>query len=140
MIDTDNQTALHFATELLEQILDYLGGGDVELLCVDEESMRTLNKTYRNKDASTDVLSFPLAREVQTIPLGTIVVCAQAIIQAAAEFGHSVDDEAALLFLHGLLHLQGYDHESDNGEHRAKEEEVVAHFGLPQSLIVRTEM
>ncbi|MDE6978007.1 MAG: rRNA maturation RNase YbeY [Helicobacter sp.] len=127
------------ATDRLEQILHYLGGGDVELLCIDSQTMRAINQEYRDKDESTDVLSFPFAREVATIPLGTIVVCAEAIMRAAVEFGHSTDDEAALLFLHGLLHLQGYDHESDNGEQRAKEAEVVANFGLPQSLIVRAE-
>ncbi len=137
MIDFDNQTQLPIATHMLEQILAFLGGGDVELLCVDAKTMRAINKEHRGKDESTDVLSFPLARHVATIPLGTIVLCAEAITQAAAEFGHSSDDEAALLFLHGLLHLQGFDHESDNGEQRAKEAEVVAHFGLPQSLIVR---
>ncbi|MDE7317687.1 MAG: rRNA maturation RNase YbeY [Helicobacter sp.] len=139
MIDFDNQTQLHIAIDRLEQILHYLGGGDVELLCVDSQTMRAINQEHRGKDESTDVLSFPLAHEVATIPLGTIVVCAEAIMHAAAEFGHSTDDEAALLFLHGLLHLQGYDHESDNGEQRAKEAAVVAHFGLPQSLIVRAE-
>lgn len=140
MIDFDNQTQLPIATHMLEQILAFLGGGDVELLCVDAQTMRTINKEHRDKDETTDVLSFPLARQVATIPLGTIVLCAEAITQAAAEFGHSTGDEAALLFLHGLLHLQGYDHESDNGEQRAKEAEVVAHFGLPQSLIVRADL
>lgn len=140
MIDFDNQTQLPIATHMLEQILAFLGGGDVELLCVDAQTMRTINKEHRDKDETTDVLSFPLARQVATIPLGTIVLCAEAITQAAAEFGHNTDDEAALLFLHGLLHLQGYDHESDNGEQRAKEAEVVAHFGLPQSLIVRADL
>lgn len=139
MIDFDNQTQLPIATRMLEQILAFLGGGDVELLCVDSQTMRNINKEHRNKDESTDVLSFPLARQIATIPLGTIVVCGEAIAQAAAEFGHSIDDEMALLFLHGLLHLQGFDHESDNGEQRAKEAEVVAHFGLPPSLIVRVE-
>lgn len=140
MIDFDNQTQLPIATHMLEQILAFLGGGDVELLCVDAQTMRTINKEHRDKDETTDVLSFPLARQVATIPLGTIVLCAEAITQAAVEFGHSTDDEAALLFLHGLLHLHGYDHESDNGEQRAKEAEVVAHFGLPQSLIVRADL
>jgi probable rRNA maturation factor len=52
-------------------------------------------------------------------------------------YNHSFNDELALLFIHGLLHLVGYDHEIDDGEHRAKEEEMIKKFNLPNSLIVR---
>lgn len=57
----------------------------------------------------------------------------------AAELGHGRDDETALLFTHGLLHVLGYDHESDDGQMRAKECEIIEKFRLPKSLIVRTE-
>ena len=56
MIDFDNQTQLPIATHMLEQILAFLGGGDVELLCVDAQTMRTINKEHRDKDETTDVL------------------------------------------------------------------------------------
>lgn len=57
----------------------------------------------------------------------------------AAQLGHGADDETALLFTHGMLHVLGYDHESDDGQMRAKECEIIEKFGLPKSLIVRTE-
>jgi len=57
--------------------------------------------------------------------------------EKAAEYGHSQEDELALLFIHGMLHLAGYDHESDDGEMRARERELIEEFGLPESLIVR---
>ena len=57
----------------------------------------------------------------------------------AAQLGHGRDDETALLFTHGLLHVLGYDHESDDGQMRVKECEIIEKFRLPKSLIVRTE-
>ena len=55
------------------------------------------------------------------------------------QLGHGRDDETALLFTHGMLHVLGYDHESDDGQMRAKECEIIEKFRLPKSLIVRTE-
>ena len=52
--------------------------------------------------------------------------------------GHNIQDELSLLFIHGMLHLQGFDHENDEGEMRAREKELIEQFGLPDSLIVRT--
>ena len=57
----------------------------------------------------------------------------------AAQLGHGRDDETALLFTHGLLHVLGFDHESDGGQMRAKECEIIEKFRLPKSLIVRTD-
>ena len=54
------------------------------------------------------------------------------------QLGHGRDDETALLFTHGMLHVLGYDHESDDGQMRAKECEIIEKFRLPKSLIVRT--
>jgi len=67
------------------------------------------------------------------------VISAEYVQKGAQHFGHSCDDELALLFIHGLLHLLGYDHETDQGEMRAKEEALIKNFNLPKSLIVRTE-
>ncbi|MGJ9366302.1 rRNA maturation RNase YbeY, partial [Campylobacter jejuni] len=52
--------------------------------------------------------------------------------------GHSYEEEISLLFIHAMLHLLGFDHENDNGEMREKEKELIEHFNLPKSLIVRT--
>ena len=59
--------------------------------------------------------------------------------EVANQLGHTQDDELSLLFIHGLLHLLGMDHEVDQGEMRTKEESIVRKFELPLSLIVRTQ-
>ncbi len=76
----------------------------------------------------------------QKLPLGSIVINANAVFAEAKRLGHSEEAEFALLFLHGLLHLLGYNHEKDKGEMREKERELIAKFKLPKSLIIRNEL
>jgi probable rRNA maturation factor len=71
------------------------------------------------------------------MPIGSIIISADKVKQKADELGHSKEDEFKLLLIHGLLHLTGYDHETDNGEMREKEEEIIKNFNLPKSLIIR---
>ena len=71
--------------------------------------------------------------------LGSVVINLDLVELKAAQLGHGRDDETALLFTHGLLHVLGYDHESDEGQMRAKECEIIEKFRLPKSLIVRTD-
>lgn len=71
--------------------------------------------------------------------LGSVVINLDLVELKAAQLGHGMDDETALLFTHGLLHVLGFDHESDDGQMRAKECEIIEKFRLPKSLIVRTE-
>ncbi len=71
--------------------------------------------------------------------LGSVVINLDLVELKAAQLGHGTDDETALLFTHGLLHVLGFDHESDDGQMRAKECEIIEKFCLPKSLIVRTE-
>ena len=71
--------------------------------------------------------------------LGSVVINLDLAELKAAQLGHGRDDETALLFTHGLLHVLGFDHESDGGQMRAKECEIIEKFRLPKSLIVRTE-
>ena len=71
--------------------------------------------------------------------LGSVVINLDLVELKAAQLEHGRDDETALLFTHGMLHVLGYDHESDDGQMRAKECEIIEKFRLPKSLIVRTE-
>ena len=71
--------------------------------------------------------------------LGSVVINLDLVELKAAQLGHGRDDETALLFTHGLLHVLGFDHESDSGQMRAKECEIIEKFCLPKSLIVRTD-
>ncbi|EDM23728.1 rRNA maturation RNase YbeY [Caminibacter mediatlanticus] len=137
MIDFDNRTDYEFNIEKLYEIYNFLTDKDVELILTTDEEIQKLNKEYRNKDKPTDVLSFPL-EDFPGMPLGSIVISIDTAKKEAEKFGHSIDDEIKLLFIHGLLHLLGYDHEVDNGEMREKEKEIIEKFNLPQSLIIRS--
>jgi probable rRNA maturation factor len=112
---------------------------DVELIVCDDAAITELNRTHRGIDAPTDVLSFPIEGAHGHLPLGTVVISSEHAQRKADELGHTPDEEIALLFVHGLLHLMGYDHEQDAGEMREREHALLREFALPESLIVRTE-
>lgn len=94
--------------------------GEVSLCFVDNEYMKELNSKYRNRNEPTDVLSFPQQEpeEVASPPekveilWGDIIISLDRAVEQAEEEGHSLKKEVAFLFVHGLLHLLGYDHES----------------------------
>ena len=138
MIDIDNQTSFNIDETFLQKVSQTLTDKDIELVVTTNAVIQEMNKEYRNVDKATDVLSFPY-EEMPRAPLGSIVISVNFVQQKAEEFSHSQNDEFSLLFIHGLLHLLGYDHEVDNGEMRAKEEELINKFKLPKSLIVRTK-
>lgn len=137
MIDIDNSTEFEINISTIENITDSLTNKDIELLVVKNDEIQALNKVHRNIDKPTDVLSFPLDFDFPDMPLGSIVISTDFVEEKAKEYGHSFDEEFTLLYIHGILHLLGYDHEVDNGEHRNKEEELIKEFNLPDSLIVR---
>jgi len=138
MIDIDNRTDFRPDTAAVERIAADLTQKDIELVICDDEAIRELNRQHRGIDRATDVLSFPY-EEMPMAPLGSVVISADRVRAGAGEHGHTAEEEFALLFLHGLLHLLGYDHETDDGEMRRKEQEIIEARGLPHSLIVRTE-
>jgi len=137
LIDNDENISLHVST--LEAICDALSSKEVELLLVDAVSMQALNHEHRGIDKPTDVLSFPI-EDFPHAPLGSIVINYELAQEKADDLGHTREDEITLLFIHGLLHLLGYDHEVDKGEMREKEEALIMHYKLPKSLIVRVEL
>jgi len=136
LIDFTNETDTDIDIKLCKKISDYLTTEDIELVAVKSEDIKILNKEYRNIDKTTDVLSFPFEK-VPNSPLGSIIINIDKVIEKSNELGHSKNEEFTLLFLHGLLHILGYDHECDNGEMREKEKEIIKKFSLPKSLIVR---
>ncbi|WP_456402837.1 rRNA maturation RNase YbeY [Hydrogenimonas sp.] len=138
MIEIHNETDYLPNENLLRTIAAELTDRDIELTLTDDETIRRMNREHRGIDAPTDVLSFPLEK-VPFAPLGEIVISVEYAGRKAGEYGNALDDEIALLFIHGLLHLLGYDHETDSGQMRRKEAELIRRFGLPESLIVRTE-
>jgi len=94
------------------------GPGDVVLRFVDEEEMRALNRQWRGKDRPTDVLSFPAATVAPDgrRHVGDIAICFPVARGQARRRRHAPEREVAILALHGLLHLLGHDHETDDGE------------------------
>lgn len=136
--------------------------GEVVLSFVDDETIRELNRQYRNIDKATDVLSFSMLETVSDEPsiifgddsleeseetaeseaedegesyiepIGDIVISVPRAIEQAEEYGHSVERELGFLFVHGFLHLIGYDHDHEEAEREmfAKQEAVLQKAGL----------
>lgn len=135
-IDLDNQTDIEFDYDLINKITADLTQKEIELIICDNDYIKTLNKEHRGIDKPTDVLSFPL-EDMPYAPLGTIIISADYVSEKAKEYGHTINEELTLLYIHGLLHLLGYDHEIDSGEHREEEKKVIKRYNLPDSLIIR---
>ncbi len=144
MLNIENLTDYSVPIKLLENIANSLTSREIDLTLCYNDTIQAYNREYRQKNQATDVLSFPIQNDIINsndfaLPLGSIVISVDYIIQKAKLFKHDNDDELALLFIHGLLHILGYDHECDKGEMREKEAQIIKGFGLPKSLIVRTE-
>lgn len=114
---------------------------EVEVTLVNDETIKEINAKFRNIDASTDVLSFPLGEngvydenpETGAKMLGDIVISVEHAISQADLYGHGIEREVAFLTVHSMLHLLGYDHEKGGLEKtimREKEEKVLDALGL----------
>ena len=101
---------------------------------VSDSRVRALNRQYRKKDQPTDVLSFPADERGY---LGDVVIAAGVARRQARDAGHSIATELRVLALHGLLHLLGYDHETDHGTMWRVERRLRAKGGLREGLIER---
>jgi len=110
------------------------GGMALSVVITDDEAMRELNRQFRHVDAPTDVLAFGSGEEGDfvTAPeepayLGDVIISYPRAVAQAEEYGHSVDRELALLTVHGLLHLLGYDHvaEAERTEMWARQNEIL---------------
>ncbi|QGQ95727.1 rRNA maturation RNase YbeY [Paenibacillus psychroresistens] len=149
----NEQDALEIQPSLIEQLelLLKLAGqqekveiGEVALSFVTDEEIQQLNKQYRNLDRPTDVLSFAMQEmgedeleiiyeeEAELVPLGDIIISIPRAIAQSEEYGHSVEREIGFLFIHGFLHLIGYDHGDAIAEAEmfAKQEQILQLAGL----------
>jgi len=99
--------------------VDGARGGQITVRFVDAEESQTLNHDYRDKDYATNVLSFPY--DTDPVICGDLVICASVVEREAEEQGKPLVAHYAHLIVHGILHLQGYDHET--GAHEASEME-----------------
>lgn len=125
---------------------DFAYPAEISVTFTDDEKIRTLNRDYRAKDASTDVLSFPMYDFVggevpeldgEAVMLGDVVISLEHAEAQAKEFGHSFEREVAFLTVHSVLHLLGYDHEIselDDEDMRERQREIMEMLGLPRTL------
>ncbi len=109
-----------------------VNNGIVSFVFVDNERIKEINKTYRNKDSETDVISFAFMDEeinpkTDFINYGEIYISLEKAESQSIEYGHSFDRELCFLTVHGLLHLLGYDH-------MEKEDEIIM-FGLQDKIL-----
>ncbi len=114
----DNERWRQFAENALAKI--GAGGEGAVIVFVSDRAMRGLNHKFRGRHYATDVLSFPAAQsefeKLAEASLGDVVISVEHAVHQAAEHDLSFDNEVEQLILHGLLHLCGYDHETDDGE------------------------
>src|SRR5262249_50067464 len=110
--------------------------GAITVLITSSQEMKRLNSRFRKKPYATDVLSFPAPVPGNSFA-GDIAISLDIAARNARTLGHSVADELRILILHGVLHLAGYDHESDLGEMAAKEQRLRRRLVLPTCLIER---
>ena len=114
--------------------------GQVSVLLTTDEAQRKLNRRFRGKNKSTDVLSFPADSAAPNAGqvAGDLSISVPTARRQATQHGHSLSVEIKVLMLHGILHLAGYDHETDSGEMARRERKLRTQLRLPGGLIERT--
>ena len=116
------RTSVHARTirRVTQDILEQAGypTAQMSLSLVGKTRMRSLNRTYRGRDYSTDVLAFPMRHigDQTDVFLGDVVICLPVAIGQASRFDNTPNQELLRLLVHGTLHLLGYDHEQSKRE------------------------
>ncbi len=113
-----------------------VGGAEVTIRLVEPDEGQALNKEYRGKDYATNVLSFPY--DTEPLVSGDLVICPSVVAGEAAEQNKTLEAHYAHLTVHGMLHLQGWDHEDDDDAQAMenKEREILAAMGYPDPYAV----
>ena len=114
---------------------DLCRGRNFDCLITTDTELQRLNRTFRNKNYATDVLSFPSTHPGS---LGDVAISYARARSQARDNGHSPETEVRILMLHGVLHLLGMDHETDNGRMARAEKRWRTRLSLPNGLIERT--
>ena len=132
-VKLDTKAFQDFVTALVS-IVEEADSRPFSVALISDRRMAELNRFFRGKDSTTDVLSFPSEpEEFETENadlLGDVVISVEQAQRQAAENKLSVENEIRQLMLHGLLHLCGYDHETDSGEMNARELELRDKLGI----------
>ena len=152
----NDQQKLELSAQVLERLQEGLQAvarlnelpeeSEVDVTIVDDEEIHALNREYRGMDKPTDVLSFALDEDCEDEAepeliggpeehlFGDIIISAETALRQAEEYGHGLEREMTYLAVHGMFHLLGYDHmtEEDKAEMRAKEEEALRAINLSE--------
>jgi probable rRNA maturation factor len=112
------------------------GGGEIAIRLVEADEGQALNKEYRGKDYATNVLSFPY--DTEPVVMGDLVICPSVVAREAAEQNKPLAAHYAHLTVHGMLHLQGWDHDNDEDAQAMEDEEreILAALGYPDPYAV----
>lgn len=142
-VGEDDMTMLKALLDLAADKESVESGSELSLTFVSNEAIQEINRTYRGKDAPTDVISFAMEElgEGETeiagsldMPrmLGDIIISVEKVSEQAEEYGHSFRRELGFLAVHGFLHLLGYDHMEAEEEKRmfGRQEEILKSYGL----------
>ncbi len=148
MIEINNLTTNLINREFVEKIADAVlrgehslrKGENLSFAFVSRDRIRELNKKYRKKNCSTDILSFPLrskfpAADKLRIPLGEIVVCFWEVKKNARRFESGFEKELARVIIHGVLHILGYDHEGLEKDKQKMEEKEKYYLSKVRNLL-----
>ena len=108
-----------------------VGGGEITIRLVDADEGQELNNEYRGKDYATNVLSFPY--DTEPVVMGDLVICPSVVAREASEQNKPLAAHYAHLTVHGMLHLQGWDHDNDDDAEAMEneEKEILAALGYP---------
>jgi len=131
-VSIDTASVRDFSDSLFSSI-DEVNGRSAAIAFVSDRRMKELNNLFRDTDLTTDVLSFPHEPDEfdpDRTNLGDIVISAEQAARQAEENGLTLENEIKQLILHGVLHLCGHDHETDNGEMNARELELRDKLGI----------
>ena len=144
MVDGDQRLSIDVVTaggvrapglaRWLQSVAPARARGALTVALVTDARVRALNRQFRGKDAATDVLSFPAGERGE---LGDVVIATGVALRQARAANHSLQTEFRILALHGLLHLLGYDHETDDGRMARVERALRRKGGLREGLIER---
>jgi len=131
-VSIDRTILEEFAAKLSDSLTETTGG-TFTVAFISDSRMKELNRSFRGKDGTTDVLSFPFERDEydpDTSSLGEIAISAAQAQKQATENNLTLETEIKQLMLHGVLHLCGYDHETDDGEMNKRELELRDILGI----------
>jgi probable rRNA maturation factor len=130
---SDKRVLTRFARKLSAHVAQ---GKYFECLITDDRQMQSLNAAFLKQNYPTDVLSFPT--HGQPFAIGECAISVERADEQSREFGHSLIEEIEILMLHGVLHLMGFDHETDGGEMAQAEARWRTDLKLHTSLIERS--